>query len=356
MYAKLVMASTPTRFNDMCRDIVRLVTSNSPSKSLLSSNTWNVTASTIVDSTPAGWTYVGSNFGDGTLSGVNTDGGDIATSAPYFGTYNWVVKAPCANPNESKEKFAVVYSMYTNNDYGTAPTRWFTMGQAQSSTSGGVLTNEAYRRFGYAANGGTIYLNNPGFNSAGTYHLIANARHITLIKENEGILAVWEHSMTDLHTRYNIVPQIMYMWKYAGIASEPDWAAGAGFVNSNTGGTNGAWLTNITHVGTGVNYGSINLGGSVATFASNGVAQPHLWPNANKATTISSTGATRQLVSPVMFQNFAYGYPTMYVSGVVPIYFCKGGIGAAGDSVSVNGVDYIYIPVNAALGVAIQSS
>lgn len=354
MYAKLVMSTAPSTFHDFCRDIARLLTSASPSTSLLSSNVWNVNACTIVDSTPAGWTYVGTSYPAETeLAGVNSGGGN--TSYGVATTWNWVLKSACASPNQSKYKYLVLNESYSQNANLTTSTHWFTLGSAQSSTSSGVLTNETYRRYFWPALSNPINLGSLGFNTAGTYHLIANARHVTLIKEGEGIMALWEHSPTDLHTRYSITPSILYQWKTSTVGA-PTWAAGTGAYNANEAGTDGAWLTNITDVNSGTTYGSVNIAAATSTFASNGVAQPYLWPNTNKVSTISSTGATRQLVSPVMFQYFAYGYPTMYVSGVVPIYFCKGGIGSAGDSVSVNGVDYIYIPVNAALGVAIQSS
>ena len=364
MYAKLVMSSAPGMYSDFARDIVRLVTSNSPTTALLSSSTWNVAASTIVDPTPAGWTYVGSNVAgeNVTLAAVNTGGTPPEPS--QFGTVDdlnrWVVSAPCLAPNTSQLKYVSVGAQRDYNFNSGGPGAYVhkaTLVLAQSATSGGALTNQSYRKyFTNSQGGGDASAANWGFYGTGTYHLIANARHITLIKENSHMQAIWEHTSTDLHVRYGITPVMHYSWYATNVGSAPAWASGTGVVAAGGTGSSGAWLVNITDVATGTTYGALNIAAATNTIQSNGVAQPYLWPNLNEANTISSTGASRQLVSPVMFQYYAYGYPTMYVTGVVPIYICKGGIGSAGDSVNVNGTDYIYIPVNAAFGVAIQSS
>lgn len=365
MYARLVMASAPSNYSDWARDIARLVTSNSPSTSLLSSSTWNVAASTIVDATPAGWTYVGSSYSGETsaIGAVNT-GGAPANGTNTSSFYNWVVSAPCASPNSSKLKYVSINSQYNllQPQFTSAnPTYRASISLCQSATSSGVLTNEAYRLWFYApSSNNSNYANTWGFAGTGTYNVIANQRHITIIKENSSIQAVWEHSNTDLHTRYSQTPAIFYSWDSTSVASAPSWGLSTGVIQSTDSSyqtaNNGAWLCNITDVNSGTTYGSVNVSGSASTIYSNGVAQPYLWPNLTKVSTVSSTGATRQLVSPIMFQYYAYGYPTMYVTGTTPVYMCKGNIGAAGDSISVNNTDYIYVPVNSAMGLAVQSS
>jgi len=362
MYAKLVISSAPGQYNDFARDIVRLVTSNNVTTALLSSSTWNVTASVIVDPTPAGWSYVGSSVNTETTSPAAVNTGVLGSTIPTPTSgavvdqlLRWIIIAPCAAPNGSKNKYVSIGSQYDHNP--AANQYKMTMTLAQSSTSSGALTNQSYRKYFTPDQGASQAENaNWGFYGTGTYHLVANARHITLIKEGSHIQAIWEHTSTDLHVRYGITPAIHYSWYDTGVGAAPSWASGTGVVAAGGAGSSGAWMVNVTNAATGTVYGSLNVAGDSNNFQTNGVGQPYLWPNLNKANTISSTGTSRQLVSPFMFQYYAYGYPTMYVTGVVPIYMCKGGIGSAGDSVNVNGTDYIYIPVNAALGIAIQSS
>ena len=354
------MASVPTTFNDFARDLARLVTSNSPSTALISSSTWNVTASSIVDATPAGWTYVGSNYSAGEMSSIAAvNGGSVIPGINSTSAYNWVVKSACLAPNTSKYKY-VAFNSIRQRYYENATYQYPVCGSlsmCESSTSGGTLTNEAVKV--YSDGTGTInWGSGLVFYNPGTYHLIANARHITLIKENYNVQAVWEHSNTDLHTRFGQTPSVYYSWSSTAVGTAPSFVANTGIVSGSVIGAvgDGAWLCNITDVTSGTIYGVVNVTGGLSTVHSPGTAQPYLWPNLTKGTSVNSSGATRQLVSPIMFQYYNYGYPTMYVTGVSPVYMCKGNIGAAGDNISVAGSDYIYIPVNAALGLAVKSS
>lgn len=366
MYAKLVMSSTPTQtnYNDFCRDVIRLITSNSPSTALLSSNTWNVAASTVFDNTPAGWTYVGSNFAgeSSALLGPNNSGGNPADGA----WYQWVASAPCASPLSGKTKFVVMtsqrnqsYDNIQNTNYGNQIKNSCSLGACTASTSAAVLTNESYRSYVAGTNGWTQLVHNDwGFAGTGTYHLIANARHVTLIKENSNMQALWEHSATDPHIFYNIAPMLHFSWTYATAGGTPSWATGVGANNIvNSQAYDGAWVMNITDTATGTNYGSrpVNVSGSNDYF-SNGANQPYLWPHLNKVTTSNSASLARHLVSPIMFHLFHHGYPTMYVTGTVPIYLMKGGVGTTGDSININGTIYTYFNVNAAMGLAMLTN
>ena len=89
MYAKLVVGNAAINGYRAMRDIGRLITSASPSVSLLEA--YSQSSSVIIDSTPAGWTYVGSNFaGDrpsiaAAAAAVNTTNGgfpNLCFSAP----------------------------------------------------------------------------------------------------------------------------------------------------------------------------------------------------------------------------------------------------------------------------------
>lgn len=364
MYAKLVMSSAPSNYNDFCRDIIRLITSGSPSTSLLSSGTWNVAACVIIDATPAGWTYVGSNFTgeSGSIAAVNTGG--TAPGANNSDPWRWVASSACASPLSSKTKYIVMTSQYirlVDAYYGTQAKYNCCLGSAVSSTSGGVLTNEASRTYAYqsiGSSGPALTGNDWGFAGTGTYHLIANARHVTLIKENSNVQAVWEHAATDPHVFYNNAPVLFYSWSAATAGSAATFSTNTGVNNViNDLGYNGAWVMNLTDTSTGTTYGSrlVNVSAS-SNYYDNGANQPYLWPYLNKVTTSNSTGLARQLVSPIMFHLFHHGYPTMYVTGTVPVYMMKGGAGTTGDSINVNGTIYTYFNVNAAMGLAMLTN
>lgn len=363
MYAKLVMSSTPStgNYNDFSRDIIRLITSASPSTSLLSSNTWNVAASAIFDTTPAGWTYVGSNLDVGSLSGVNTDGGTPSAATAY----GWYAKAPCTGALSSKYKFIGMMSqkmtVYDTWVAGTLTKVNCCLTACTNATSSGVVTNEAFRQ---TSNGSSVYTfntyanNNWGFAGTGTYHLIANERHVTLIKESSNIQALWEHSASDPHIYYGNAPMVYYSWNYSTAAGTPAWATGTGATSSpDSPNYDGAWVMNLTDTSTGTNYGSrpVNSSGS-NNYYSDGANQPYFWPHLTKVATSNSTGLARHLVSPIMFNLFHHGYPTMYVTGTVPAYLMKGGTGTTGDSININGTIYTYFNVNSVMGLAMLTS
>lgn len=75
MYVKLVATTALTGvgipISSVLKDIARMLTATTPSLSLLTA--FNQTSSVLVDATPAGWTYVGSN--------VPADQGGISAGA-----------------------------------------------------------------------------------------------------------------------------------------------------------------------------------------------------------------------------------------------------------------------------------
>ena len=143
MYAKLVVGNAPISALNAMRDIGRLITSTAPSTANLLA--FSSSSSIIVDSTPAGWTYVGStNANDqptisatnpGTM--VNNNVSNLCFSAPTLA-------------NSSVLKYCVLTQVYTANttvisSAGAPANTLFALTGAQSATSSGVLTNEGYR-------------------------------------------------------------------------------------------------------------------------------------------------------------------------------------------------------------------
>ena len=199
--------------------------------------------------------------------------------------------------------------------------------------------------------------------SAGkTFHVIANQRHLTIIQESNGFQGVWETSQTDLHTSQNIAPftqvSLACGLQNSGVTGTQ---ATVGYMTSNAispsiGGTvgsnTGVWLVfNITDPNTGTNYGTydvsessyfndtwscINMGHLVTTVSD----QYH-------KNSLSSVGAPTYIIEPIYFNVSRRGYPTQFVTGICPIYYCSPTMGNSGDTVNVLGDTYTFF--NAAI-------
>ena len=202
MYAKLVVGNTTIHPILAMRDIGRLLVSQSPSVSLLSG--FSTTSSVIIDDTPAGWSYVGSV--------AETDRPTIAATGSAIGYtndthWNLAFSAPTAE-NSNILKYAILNLVWRN----TSTTNYlFALTGAQSVTDQGIATNEGPRGFWPAAETLSEGVHLSSRCQAGdTIHLIATARHITIINEAEGLSAVWETSNTDPHRFFNTAPFIQY--------------------------------------------------------------------------------------------------------------------------------------------------
>ncbi len=363
MYAKLALSTafTPATAQTCIRDIMRLLTSNSPSVSLLSSSGgFNVGASSIIDATPAGWTYVGSNSADGsTLPSAGS--GTIASDTSANGL-QWVASAPCAAPNASKLKYCVLGVAGMEN-LGYVPDQYYNYGIYVAGATGanalGVVTNH----------GPAVVETNQAAGSAGftfnlqiatTYHLIANARHVTLIAEGHGVGAVWEHTYSEVHQFLNQIPMVQFcQYGASSIAATSGGTTLTGktvsLINQSTSAYPNSHFVmamfNATNISTGTTYGVFPFGSMTRPY------QPYAFPHQGvKGVSVSANGLNRNIVNPVMFNHFEFGYPTIYVTGVVPVYMCRGGIGSPGDVININGTDYIYFPVNSSFGLAMLTN
>ena len=363
MYAKLALSSNFTAASmQVCiRDMVRLLTSPNPTISLLSSSGgFNVGASSIIDATPAGWTYVGSNVDNASLNAPNSSTALISTAINGNSGARWVISAPCAAPNASKLKYAVFAGMgffLGSNVFQNAGIQLAgaTGGSVDGSTvNTGLLVQE------YSGQGSASTNFGFGLQAATTYHLIANARHVTLIAEGFGVVALWEHSYSEVHQFLNQIPMVQFCQYGAnGITSSLGGDTRTGintYSATQTQSVNPVPIFavntfNTTNIGTGTTYGAYAHGNMTRPF------QPYLYPHQGvKGVSVSATGLNRNIVNPIMFNHFEFGYPTIYVTGVVPAYMCRGAIGSPGDVVSINGTDYVYFPVNTQMGLALLTS
>ena len=356
MYAKLVTPATYVNPLFYLRDIGRLITSDTPSTSLLSA--FSQSSSIIFDSTAAGWTYVGSNHAaDQPTIATSSD-----TTTPDGTMWNFCFSAPCLSGS------ALKYLILNPYNYTSAPSfnGGFTVTAASNASSLGIVTNETPRLFinsstSTIANRDTYGLNTSFGTTSQTYYLIANARHFTLICENTGIVALWESSMTNTHTFYNIAPFVMYTQYTAYNAS-----GSQGNLTSVTGVTQytttsspagfgiAAYTCNVTNPNNGTNYPLYDI--ATNTPATLSIAQTGIGLTGRRTNTIDASGNPKYVVSPIYYSMQQIGYPTQYVTGIVPIYWTAGGMGTTGDTVSLNDNTYTFFNVSAKFGVIIATS
>ena len=352
MYAKLVIGGSAITAVSMLRDIARLLTTSNANTSIL--NGFSQSSSVIYDNTAAGWTYVGgTNTGD--QPSINTSYTSATTSGQA--NFNLCLSAPCLSG--SALKYAILNPIYTGTGTPYGGNDGIVMTGAQSANSTGIITNEGTRAYQSSnANAGyDISVNNiyAGFSNAASriFYLIANARHITIINETYGIMGIWESSMTNAHTFYGTAPFIQYTQctnASAGGAASFGTTTGpqSTSVSTVTPGVNAAIFANafnVTNATTGVNTGVLDLGqqGQSSTFtASNYYSLIQGGTVNSRVNTVDSSGVTKYTINPVFYNMQYLGYPTQYITGVVPIYWTRGGIATTGDTVDVSGDTYTY--------------
>ena len=346
MYAKLVLGTFVSPVAAM-RDIARLLVSGNPTTALLGA--FSQTSSAIIDNTPAGWTYVGSNMASDQPTIADTG----ASSTFPGGSVNFCFSAPCLE--SSKLKYAVLNNGFTGSSSSGASgfTNNIVMTGALSASATGVVTNEGPRFTAtstFASVEGHIITVAPGL----VLHVVANPRHITIVCEGVGINAVWESSQTDVHTFQNTAPFVQYTHltdtlshtsktlTANGPTSSPG-SAGKGFMTAAFG---------VTDVNTGTFIGSAEVteAGAVNR-GSLGQTSSTL-----RAMSINAAGSPVYQISPVFYSLGSRGYPVQYVTGVVPIYWTKGGLGTSGDTVDIAGDSYTFLNANVGYGVILKTS
>jgi hypothetical protein len=324
------------------RDIGRLITSSSPSVSLLEA--YSQSSSVIIDATPAGWTYVGSNYA-GDRPTIATAGSAVNLTNGVFP--NYAFSAPCLDGSTK-------YCILTTTHYTVTTEQTVTYAALTSATSvnsSGVCTNEGGRFYNGSGDGISEELTHSLQLGVATkiIHLIANARGITFIEEGRGVCAIWEMSSSDLNTFYGAAPVIQFCHAdtsniTASGAITPTLVTTTrttsilhncfGLTNPNTGVYTG--VADVT-VGLTTNVGF--LARTITGGLQNG---------------IDSSGLPKYNILPIIVSNEKYGYPTQYVTGVVPVYFCGASIGSSGDTVDVNGETYYFFNSGTGFGLLMK--
>jgi hypothetical protein len=345
MYAKLVVGNSNITALAAIRDIGRLITSNNPTLSLLGG--YSQSSSVIIDNTPAGWSYVGSVTAADrpTIASTGTSTAQVADV-----DYNLCFSAPCLNSNTLK--YCALTIAYRSDVLGNS----FCLTGASSATSLGVLTNEGPRVYELKASA----TNNAEVASQAilcltgspVIHVIANPRHITIIIENTGIVAVWESSQTDAHTFYGTAPFVQYCHYTSSVLGRLASITPVAVTSVQTPFGWNAAVFNVTSPNTGINYGTYDLTEG-ATLNIGHFAQTVAGLRAN---TLSANGLLAYTISPVYYSISTKGYPSQVVTGVVPIYYIGADIGTTGDQVEVNGQTYTFFNAGINLGVILQTS
>lgn len=350
MYAKLVVGGTAITAIAAMRDICRLITSATPSTSLLGG--FSTASSIIVDDTPAGWTYVGGNRAADQPTIAATGAATTLDGAAW----NLCCSAPCLSGS------ALKYAVFNPVAYTTfAGITGFTLTGASSASALGVITNEGPRIFQTAPSASSasasysLRLTNKYHktDAASVIHVIANARHITIIQEGRGLSGIWESSMTDAHTFYGTAPFVQYCHTYSPSTSTEDFIVPtAATTGINTTGTTTMMtaLFNITNPNSGTNYGTSNT----CIYAMNLLS---LWQTYSelRSNSINSVGAPTYVITPIFYNASWIGYPTQFVSGVVPIYWTNGNMGNTGDTVDVSGDTYKFFNAGTGFGVIMKT-
>lgn len=348
MYAKLVVGPSNISSIRAMRDIGRLITSEAPSLDLISA--FNKTSSIIVDDTPAGWTYVG-GFNATDQPTIAAVGSTADITSPYGYTndahYNLCFSAPCSN-KPSRLKYAALSIAWKG---APASAYTFSLTAMASANAAGVTINEGPRVQANAAEG-IGETNMLALWSAANHilHVIATPRHITIIQEGRGMSAVWEASNTDVHDFYDKPPVVQYSHVQSTAIDRFPINVPTGYALTQVPG----WMATaigITNVNTGAYSGTVDISdgdrANLGNFAQSSAA--------HRYNSINALGAPKYQISPVFFQLGRFGYPTQFVTGVVPVYWTSGDIGSTGDEVEVAGDSYTYFNCGTGFGLILKT-
>lgn len=347
MYARLSTGGTGITAFTAMRDIARLLTSSAPHIGLVQS--FSAAASVIIDPTPAGWTFVGSNS---PLDNGSINSGNDLTGLTADVQYNIALSAPCLD-NPLWKKYAVMTLAYLGSPSSTA-TNSFALTAARSVSASGVCTNEG-PRYWTASSGTAGWPHNQSLRtgSSDVFHVIANQRHITIVIEGRGFSAVWETSTTDVHRFYNEPPVVQLSHNVSSILTRDT-------IIAPTQRTSTAANAMLSAVIGAYNVANGSFSGTLEPTNSSTVNQDGNWLQMAAATsrvnTINEAGAPRYQINPVWLHIGWRGYPVQYVSGVVPIYWTKPQIGTTGDEMVIEGESYTFFNAGAGAGLVLKTS
>ena len=299
----------------------------------------------IVDATPAGWTYVGSNNASDrpSVAAVGATGYAAADTQ-----CNLVMSAPCLEG--SALKYAVLNvswlgAMTTTNVYCC-------LTGAVSANSSGVCTNEGPRFYAGSIEG-VAELATHSIRTAASdiIHVVATPQGITIMNEGRGMQAVWEMTMSDVNRFYGTAPFVQYCHSDSSNTSISTISVPTASTTTRITSPCGAVFA-ITDVNTGILSGTyepsvgvtMNLGNLYQTMTT------------IRQNSINAAGAARYQVSPVWLQLGNLGHPAQSVTGPVSVYWTKGAIGTTGDTMTIGSDAYTYFNCGSGYGLAMKTS
>jgi hypothetical protein len=276
--------------------------------------------------------------------------GRVGSAIGYTNDTHWnlAFSAPTLE-EESILKYAILNIVWRT----TGATNYtFALTGAETVTELGVATNEGARGFWAAVETANESVNISSQCAAGDIiHLIATPRHITLINENKGLSAVWETTNTDPHRFFNKAPFVQYSHTNSSIFTRLASIVPGSYSITQTTSIMPVVFA-ITDTNTGVFYGTYdptrNLTSNITYLAQTA--------NDVRKNSITENGLPRYQINPVFFQVGNLGYPTQYVSGVVPIFWTSPTLGSTGDNVDVSGDTYTYFNCGTGYGVIMKTS
>jgi hypothetical protein len=348
MYAKLVVGASNILAMRAMRDIARLCTSSDPTTSLLGG--FSAASSVIIDNTPAGWTYVGSNNASDrpTIAAVGVTG-----YAANDTQCNLVMSAPCIEG--SVLKYASLNLSHLSSVNATS-NNTFNLTGAVSATALGVLTNEGPRYSSATTTTATNTNNTSVLTTAGTViHVIATPRFITIVSEGRGMQSVWEASMSDVNRFYNTAPFIQHCHSVSSIFTSAAIVVPTATTSAITQTVCSAAF-GVTDVNTGTFYGTYDTSGVTNSFATLNIGSLNQINASLRKNSITLIGSPCYQVTPIFFQLGALGHPIQTVSGVTPAYWTSGNIGTTGDTLEINGDLYNYFNCGTGFGLALKTN
>ena len=370
MYARLdLSANTPSWVFWM--QVTHLVTNSSPAiytGTVLDSYFANT--STVIDSTPGGWSFVGSSSATyDTIAelysrlGSANPASDFSVFISNGTNWNLTVSAPVSS-NTSKTKYVNFNHTLLETALSGSYSNGYMGGMSLCSFANQTtVVDQTWFHTSPQANppNENHSSGNFGFTGGKSFHILCNNSHITIVDDNVGFEGVWDSQGSDHHEYYNTPATTIVMAGNTqcqlGVvnAFNPADYFEAGGPHSNS----SAQFYSPFAMGVDVVNPSNNYTFPVKLFnyiqdantsiQGNGTYRktmntPSLYPSYSDPYPVTrlANSAVRTQIVPITY-NMGYGYPTQVVTGTSPVYYASANVGASGDTIDINGEEYVYL-------------
>jgi hypothetical protein len=113
-----------------------------------------------------------------------------------------------------------------------------------------------------------------------------------------------------------------------------------------------AQIFNLTDCNTGTNYGAYDVTDNAKINLTN------FFQNYTpiRTNSITASGLPSYQISPVFYSASARGYPTQFVTGIVPVYWCSPNLGNSGDTVAIGSDTYYFFNAGSGFGMLMKTS